>query len=110
MGEPPKSGCSPEVQKMGKDNHGSWQGPRMLPILRLPEAGYFIDLQLGQFRDIEDPGNYIGFETEEGRRMCQQANVLSCSKCGAHIIVSSRLRTDWLNCVRCMTPLELEAD
>ena len=86
----------------------NWQGPRMLPILRLSEASYFIDLQLGQFRDIEDPGNYTDFDSQDGRQMCQQANVVSCSKCGAHIIVSSRLRTDALNCVRCMTPLELE--
>ena len=86
----------------------NWQGPRMLPVLRLAEASYYIDLQLGQFRDIEDPGNYIDFDSQDGRRMLQQANVVSCSKCGAHIIVSSRLRTDALNCVRCMTPLGLE--
>ena len=93
---------------MESKNTNKWHGPRILPILRLAEVSYSMDLQLGQFRDIEGPGNYTDFDSQDGRQMCQQANVVSCSKCGAHVIVSSRLRTDGLNCVRCMTPLELE--
>ena len=85
-----------------------YQGPRHLTVLRLPGISYFIDLQLGQLRDVENPCNYIDFDSEDGRRLCQQANVISCRRCRAHMIVSSRLRTDELSCMRCMTPIEQE--
>ncbi len=85
-----------------------YKGPSFLPILRLPGISYFIDLQLGQFRDVENPGDYHDFDSEEGRRMRQQANVVTCSRCNANMIVSGRLKADGLNCVRCMTPIELE--
>ena len=88
----------------------SYQGPRHLTVLRLPGISYFIDLQLGQFRDVENPCNYIDFDSEDGRRLCQQANVISCRRCRAHMIVSSRLLADGLACVRCVTPIEIDED
>ena len=86
----------------------SYQGPRYLTVLRLPGISYFIDLQLGQFRDVENPCNYIDFDSDDGRRLCRQANVISCRKCRARVIVSSRFRADELSCIRCMTPVEVE--
>ena len=94
---------------MGNEKN-SYEGPRHLTVLRLPGISYFIDLQLGQFRDVDNPGNYIDFDSDDGRRLCQQANVISCRKCRAHMIVSRRLFANELTCVRCMTPLEIDED
>ena len=90
---------------MTHDRH-TQDGPRRLTILKLPAVSYFVDLRLGQFRDVQDPGDCIDFSSEEGRQLCRQANIVTCGRCGAHVIVSSRLRADELNCVRCMAPIE----
>ena len=92
---------------MGNEKN-RYKGPNFLTVLKLPGISYFIDLRLGQFRDIENPCNFYDFNSEDGRRRCQQANVITCKKCNTHMIVSVRMKTCGLNCVRCIAPIEPE--
>jgi len=78
-----------------------FQGPARLAILTLPGRQYFIDLRLGQFRNVEDPGDYVPFDSEEGGQLCRLANVVSCRHCRTHVIVSRWLREGPMRCVRC---------
>ena len=43
--------------------------PQMLPMIEYNGQSWFIDDRLGQFRDVWNPGNYVDFDSEEGRRM-----------------------------------------
>ena len=57
-------------------------GPRILPVVQYGRARYFADLQLGQFRDIENPHRFVDFDSEEGRLMCRRIGVAWCGECG----------------------------
>ena len=57
-------------------------GPHSLPVARLNGTAYFVDLRLRQFRETMNPGNYVDFDSVEGRKMCEQAGVVTCLGCG----------------------------
>lgn len=72
-----------------------------LAMLTLPDRRYFIDLRLGQFRDTQNPGDFVAFESQEGRQLCCIGNVVSCRHCHTHVIVSTWLRKGPMRCMRC---------
>lgn len=81
-------------------------GPRILPVVQCGPTGYFADLRLRQFRDIDNPHNYVDFDSEQGRVMCKQTGILWCSECGMSVIVSKVLEQQNLRCMQCMSLIE----
>lgn len=80
----------------------TYNGPRRLPVLALPKHSYYIDLVLGQFRDVENAYIFIDFDSEEGGLMCDTGNIVTCPACGTHMIVTSRIRATGFHCVQCL--------
>ena len=80
-------------------------GVHALPILRLPKKSYFIDLALRQFREVENAGNFINFDTVDGKALCEYAKIVSCEKCGICAIVA-RLSEKHICCTSCICNLE----
>ncbi len=78
-------------------------GPRVLPVVRYGPTRYFADLRLKQFRDIENPHNFVDFDSEQGRLMCRQTGVLWCQQCGMAVIVSKVFEQQRLRCMQCMS-------
>jgi hypothetical protein len=76
-------------------------GPRTLPIVRHDANMYFADLRLKQFRDIDNPHNYVDFDSERGQHMCMQNGIITCFHCGTTAIISTALDMEKLRCVRC---------
>ena len=62
-------------------------GVHALPILRLQNKSYFIDLLLKQFRKIDNPEIFINFDTADGRVLCKYAKIVFC-RCGVCAIVA----------------------
>ncbi|MFH1613799.1 MAG: hypothetical protein ABIG61_01765 [Planctomycetota bacterium] len=77
--------------------------PTALPIVQHRLIRYFADLRLGQFRDMENPHNFIEFDSEQGGLICRQTGVISCPECGTSAIVSPALDREKLRCVRCFS-------
>ncbi len=61
-----------------------------LPILKLPETSYYIDLALKQFREVDNPMSYIDFDSSDGITLCKYAKIVSCS-CSVCAIVARPL-------------------
>ena len=78
-------------------------GPRILPVVQCGPTRYFADLRLRQFRDIENPHNYVDFDSEQGRVMCKQTGILWCSECGMSVIISKMFEQQSLRCMQCMS-------
>ena len=78
-------------------------GPWALPIVRYGAVKYFADLRLKQFRDINNPYNYVVFDSERGRRISRQNGIITCSECGTGAIVSPALDIEKLRCVKCFS-------
>ncbi len=76
-------------------------GPWTLPIVRHEKTMYFADLRLKQFRDINNPHNYVEFDSEHGQQMCMQNGIITCFHCGTTAIISTELDMEKLRCVRC---------
>ena len=49
----------------------------VLPIARLNDTGYYVDLRHRLFRDTMNPSRYIDFDSAEGRQLCRQAGVVT---------------------------------
>jgi len=81
-------------------------GPRVLPVVQYGPTRYFADLFLGQFRDIENPHNYVDFNSEQGRLMCRQTGVLWCPECRMSVIVSKAFEEQSLRCMQCFSLIE----
>jgi hypothetical protein len=81
-------------------------GPRMLPIVHYGTTAYFADLRLGQFRDIENPHNFVDFDSEQGWLMCSQTGVVRCPECRMSVIVSKAFEQERLRCMQCLNMLE----
>jgi len=77
-------------------------GPWILPQIQYGPTRYFADLRLRQFRDVENPHNYIDFSSEQGQLMCRQAGIVVCPECGMSAIVSTALDREKLRCIRCL--------
>jgi len=88
---------------MGKAEQRGFSGPWTLPIVLYKTTSYFADLRLKQFRDIDNPHNYVDFDSERGRLICRQNGVLLCQQCGTGSIVSPALDTGKLRCVHCFS-------
>ena len=85
-------------------------GPRVLPVVQYGQTRYFADLRLAQFRDIENPHNYVEFNSEQGRLICRQTGVIWCSECGMSAIVSKVSEQQNLRCMQCMSLIEPLSD
>jgi hypothetical protein len=77
-------------------------GPWALPIVRVGPTQYFADLRLRQFRDVSNPHNYVDFDSEQGRQMCEQTGVVVCQECKMSAIVSTASKRDELRCMNCL--------
>ena len=77
-------------------------GPWVLPQIQHGSTRYFADLRLRQFRDVQDPHNYIDFASEQGQQMCRQAGIIVCSECGMAMLVSPSSFEAELWCMRCL--------
>ena len=51
--------------------------PWTLPVVYYRIRRYFADLHLRQFREIENPGNCVEFDSEQGKQMCRQCGVVT---------------------------------
>ena len=80
-------------------------GPKVLPVVQVGEHALFVDLRLGQFRTVRHPLVFIDFASEDGKKLCDLANVASCPMCNTHIIVPGALRTESFRCVNCFSRL-----
>jgi len=79
--------------------------PKVLPLVQIGGHALFVDLRLGQFRTARPPLVFIEFASEDGKRLCDVANVVSCPMCKTHIIVPGGSRTERLRCVNCFSRL-----
>ena len=77
----------------------------MLPIVHYGTTGYFADLLLGQFRDIENPHHFVDFDSKQGRLMCGQTGVIWCPECRMSVIVSKAFEQERLRCMQCLNVL-----
>ena len=77
-------------------------GPWALPIVQVGPTQYFADLRLRQFRDVNNPHNYVDFDSEQGRHMCERTAIVVCRECRTAAIVSTALKRDELRCMYCL--------
>ena len=59
----------------------SHRRPWQLPIVHWSGADYFVDGRLRQFRQVDNPHNFIDFGTEIGEQMCDECHVMRCPHC-----------------------------
>jgi hypothetical protein len=90
-----------EVMKMEEKKQDSG-GPWALPIVQVGPTQYFADLRLRQFRDVNNPHNYVDFDSEQGRHMCERTGVVVCRECRTAAIISAALKRDELRCMNCL--------
>lgn len=76
-------------------------GPWTLPIVRHEGTMYFADLRLKQFRDINNPHNYVEFGSVQGQHMCMRNGIVTCFHCGTTVIISTALDMEKLRCLQC---------
>ena len=77
-------------------------GPWILSQVQSGPRRYFADLRLRQFRDVDNPHDYIDFCSEQGQHMCDRAGIIVCPECGVSVIVSPSLDRERLRCVSCL--------
>ena len=77
-------------------------GPWVLPIVQVGPTQYFADLRLRQFRDMESPHNYVDFDSEQGRHMCERTGIVVCRECRTAAIVSTAIDRKELRCMNCL--------
>jgi hypothetical protein len=91
----------PQVMKVEPEQN-VFGGPWALPVVRIGPTQYFADLRLREFRDVSNPGNCVNFESEPGRRMCEQTGIIVCQECKTSVIVSTALNRDELRRMNCL--------
>ncbi len=79
-------------------------GVAALPILRLSDKYYFIDLYLKQFREVENPSEFVDFNSQDGKVLRKYAKIVSC-RCGFYAIVARPAESN-LCCYFCGHTLE----
>ena len=77
-------------------------GPGVLPIIQHGATQYFVDLRLRQFRNVKNPHDYVDFNSDKGRRMCEQAGVVVCKECKMAGIISPAVDRTELRCMNCL--------
>jgi DNA-directed RNA polymerase subunit RPC12/RpoP len=75
--------------------------PKVLPIVRIRDKEYFVDLRLGQFREVHDPHSFIDFFTPEGDAVLEYVPLVECQHCGFRAIISSAYKDEELYCMKC---------
>jgi len=95
-----------EVLKMEQTKQQEiFTGPWALPIVRYETTMYFADLRLQQFRDVSNPHNYVEFDSEKGKQMCEQGGVVVCRECRMCAIISTALQKNELRCMNCLAKI-----
>jgi len=72
---------------------------KVLPIVRIQDKEYFVDLRLGQFREVQNPYEYINFDTSEGKVLLEYVPLVECQHCGFRAVVSKT--NEELSCMKC---------
>ncbi len=85
--------------KMEEEDIG---GPWVLPIVRNGPTQYFADLRLRQFRNVKNPHEYSGFDSEQGKQMCEHSGIVVCRECQMAAIISTALDKKELRCMNCL--------
>jgi hypothetical protein len=90
-----------EVVRMekGKEDAGDDQ---LLPVVQHGPTQYFVDLRLRQFRSANDPHEYVDFDSETRRRMCEKSGIVVCRECQMAAIISPAVDRKELRCVNCL--------
>ena len=66
----------------GMQIKGKIQRPHQFPGVNVHDVNYFIDVRLNQFRQVDNPHNFIDFDTEKGQRMYSKCTIMECPACG----------------------------
>jgi len=82
-----------------------FSGPWVLPMVQFERKRYIVDLRLRQFREFNNPHNYVDFDTEQGKHMCEQAGVVVCKACQMSVLVSAATLTDDMRCPNCLASI-----
>lgn len=78
--------------------------PRMLPTMRFNGEEYFVDAHLREFRTKTPPIRpieFIRFDSEQGRQMLSECEVLTCRHCGQTAVVPQNGQEAAVVCTRC---------
>ncbi len=81
-----------------------WSEPRRLPAIHLDGEGYFVDIRLREFRTKTPPIRcieFIGFDSEKGRRMLKGCLLFECERCGQATVLSRHSTKSSIECGRC---------
>ena len=93
--------ASMEVMKMEEGSEGT-DGPWSLPVVQHGTTQYFVDLRLRQFRNVQNPHEYLDFESEQGKEMCKRCGIVMCRECRMAAIISPALDRTELRCMNCL--------
>ena len=80
---------------------GQRRRPRELPIVHWNGLDYFVDGRLNQFREVDNPHNFIDFDTVIGGQMCQECHVMKCPYCELDELMYTDDDGNSLECSRC---------
>jgi len=86
---------------MAKNERTQELRPKVLPLIRVGEQTFFVDLRLRQFRTDGAPLAFIDFSCEEGKRMCRIASIASCPRCRMSVIVPGGKGDEEFHCPDC---------
>ena len=85
---------------------GKRRTPRELPIVQWQGLDYFVDGRLNQFREVDNPHNFIDFDTMVGGQMCHELHVMKCPHCKLDELMYTEDDGNSLECSRCGTEFE----
>jgi hypothetical protein len=91
-----------EVMKMEEETQDAGGGPSVLPVVQLGPTQYCVDLRLRQFRNVKNPHEYWGFESEKGKQMCEHSGIVVCQECQMAAIISRAIDRKELRCMNCL--------
>ena len=72
---------------------------KVLLTVHIRDKEYFVDLKLGQFREVQNPHEYIDFDTPEGDVLLEFLPLVECHDCGFRAIITSNNQE--LSCMKC---------
>ena len=86
------------MEKEGEEADGPWA----LPIIQHGPTQYFVDLRLRQFRNVKNPHESLDFDSEQGRKIFEQAGIVVCRECQMAAIISTAIDRKELRCMNCL--------